>query len=536
MTPSQNHRRQKSRDDHPLAMSSSCSSSLITKTQTSDEGHHQQKSMCELGEMMQMKLEIAELRTSLGDAKHVASQYREENHRLRSRLIETTEDRDMIKARLSKFKSKMIQMKSMIDTLKRSRTEMRVRLEAAESQAIESRNRSRQLMQSNENLMDERDMLSGMVNENQRNARRRSVGSHRRGSILSFGSISLPFSQSSMPLDLQQESNSTIDTSTIPPYPETVTTGFTTPTPTPTPNNNVNGTTVRRGRRRSSMMESLDDGRSQDGGVGDMSRHFSEVSLGLDSVSELDLANYATAEDSAADLAVPPSTLQRNPTTISSSYSTNLSPRPQTQSKSQEAAPKRSSNPQSVPTHRSSSIQSAPNNVSSRKCILNNIELHGSLQLGDIAVLTRGEGAVRDFVEESHNTLTDVNNFMKSHAQSNAEFYDEVDGQEAAPALAAHQAPRKHLDQVINRRASYCGSTPTGTHSSEPEPDHSREQSKRMRRRPSAASIVLDRVLDGLLQERVGEETQKEDDLGSSGGSYSLSRYPRRNSLNAAKA
>ena len=165
MTPSQRHRRQKSSGDHPLATDSS---SLITKAQSSDGGtrHQQQQSMCELEEMMQMKLEIAELRTSLGDAKHIASQYREENHRLRSKLMETAEDRDMLKERLSKFKAKMIQMKSMIDTLKRSRTEMRVRLEAAESQAIESRNRSRQLMQSNENLMDERDLLSSMVNEN----------------------------------------------------------------------------------------------------------------------------------------------------------------------------------------------------------------------------------------------------------------------------------------------------------------------------------------------------------------------------------
>ena len=523
MTPSQRHRRQKSSGDHPLATDSS---SLITKAQSSDGGtrHQQQQSMCELEEMMQMKLEIAELRTSLGDAKHIASQYREENHRLRSRLMETAEDRDMLEERLSKFKAKMIQMKSMIDTLKRSRTEMRVRLEAAESQAIESRNRSRQLMQSNENLMDERDLLSSMVNENERNARRRSVGSHRRGSILSFGSISLPFSQSSMPLDLQQESNSTIDTNTILPYPDTVTT---------TPNNNVTGTTVRRGRRRSSMMESLDDERSQDGGVGGLSRRFSEVSLGLDSVSELDLANYATAEDSAADLAVPLTTLQRNPTTISSSHSANSSSRPQPQSKPKAAALKRSSNPQSVPTERSSSIQSAPNNVSSRNCTLNKIELHGSLQLDDIAVLTRDEGAGKDFVEESHNTLTDVNNFMKSHAQSNAEFYDEVDDQETAPAMAAHQAPRQHREQVINRRASHCGSTPTGTHNTES--NHPRE-SKRMRRRPSAASIVLDRVLDGLLQERVGEEPAKEEDLGSSGGSQGLSRYPRRNSLNAVKA
>ena len=144
MTPSQHYRRQKSSDDHPLATDSS----LITKAQSSDGGtrRHHQQSMCELEEMMQMKLEIAELRTSLGDAKHIASQYREENHRLRSRLMETAEGRDMLKERLSKFKAKMIQMKSMINTLKRSRTEMRVRLEAAESQAIESRNRSRQLM------------------------------------------------------------------------------------------------------------------------------------------------------------------------------------------------------------------------------------------------------------------------------------------------------------------------------------------------------------------------------------------------------
>ena len=507
MTPSQHHRRQKSSDDHPLATDSS---SLITKTQSSDGGtrHHQQQSMCELEEMMQMKLEIAELRTSLGDSKHIASQYREENHRLRSRLMETAEDRDMLKERLSKFKAKMIQMKSMIDTLKRSRTEMRVRLEAAESQAIESRNRSRQLMH----------VACSMVNENERNARRRSVGSHRRGSILSFGSISLPFSQSSMPPDLQQESNSTIDTNTILPYPDTVTT---------TPNNNVTGTTVRRGRRRSSMMESLDDERSHDGGVGGLSRRFSEVSLGLGSVSELDLANYATAEDSAADLAVPLTTLQRNPTTISSSHSANSSSRPQPQPKA--AALKRSSNPQSVPTQRSSSIQSAPNNVSSRNCILNKIELHRSLELDDIVVLTREEVAGK----ESHNTLTDVNNFMKSHAQSNAEFYDEADDQDAAPAMAAHQAPRQHREQVINRRASHCGSTPTGTQNTES--NHARE-SMRMRRRPSAASIVLDRVLDGLLQERVGEEPAKEEDLGSSGGSQGLSRYPRRNSLNAAKA
>lgn len=486
--------------------------------------------------MMRMKLEIAELRTSLGDAKHIASQYREENRRLRSKLAEATEERDTLKARLSKFKSKMLQMKSMIDTLKRSRTEMRVRLEAAESQAIESRNRSRQLMQSNENLMDERDLLNSMVNENEKNARRRSVGNHRRSSILSFGSISLPFSQSSIPVDLQQESNSTIDTSNIPPFPETVTTGSTS-----TAANNLTGTTVRRGRRRSSMMESLDDERSQDGGVGGMSRRFSEVSLDLNSVSELDLANYATAEDSAADVAVPLTTLQRNATTTSSPHSTNS---PSKQQPQLQGSLKRSSNPQSVPTQRSFSLQSAPNNVSSRNCILNNIELHGSLQLDDIAALTRDEGTVADFVEESHNTLTDVNNFMKIHALSNAEFYDEADDQEAVPTITAQQeAPQHHRDQVIDRRASHCGSTPTGARNNkprpepDPEPDRRRE-STRMRRRPSAASIVLDRVLDGLLQERVGEETPipKEDDLGSSGGSYGLSRYPRRNSLSAAKA
>ena len=137
---------------------------------------------CELEEMKQMKLEIAELRTSLDDSQHIASQHREENRRLRSKLAEATEECDTLKTRLSTFKSKMLQMKSVIDELKQSRTEMSVRLEAAESEAVACRNRSRQLMQSNECLMDERDMLSSMVDEDQKPARPRGSASRNRRS------------------------------------------------------------------------------------------------------------------------------------------------------------------------------------------------------------------------------------------------------------------------------------------------------------------------------------------------------------------
>ena len=137
---------------------------------------------CELEEMKQMKLEIAELRTSLDDSQHIANQHREENRRLRSKLAEATEECDTLKTRLSTFKSKMLQMKSVIDELKQSRTEMSVRLEAAESEAVECRNRSRQLMQSNECLMDERDMLSSMVDEDQKPARPRGSASRNRRS------------------------------------------------------------------------------------------------------------------------------------------------------------------------------------------------------------------------------------------------------------------------------------------------------------------------------------------------------------------
>ena len=181
---------------------------------TADRSSCAERDAASSHQLPMQKMEVAELRTSLDDSRHLATQYREQTTSLQSKLAAATKERDNLSEKLSKYKAKMLQMKTTIETLKREHTEMRVKLEAAQSEAIECRNRSRQLLQSNENLMSERDSLTGMVisEEERRASAARRV---RRTSLLSqvsLGSISLPFAQAGTS---PHDSNSTIDSNVL---------------------------------------------------------------------------------------------------------------------------------------------------------------------------------------------------------------------------------------------------------------------------------------------------------------------------------
>ena len=482
----QQQQRRRQQVDHLALLTASSPTSAHGDEATTTTTLQQQGSMRELEEMMRVKLEIAELRTSLDDSQHIASQYRNENRRLRSKLTETTKECFALETRLSKYKSKMLQMKSLIDGLNRSQTEMRVRLEAAESQAAECRNTSRQLIQSNECLMNERDVLSSMVNENQQKAARlRSVtsSSHRRSTRKSFG---LPFSRCSTP---DPDTDITLS------VPETPTV---TERPTRTNNtaasaNSGTSTHLRRGRLRSSRNESLED----DSGTS-MLRGFSDISLSLDSISQ----GKPKSVSSSDDLTMPLTSLESDPTAISRS-STSLSSKQLTKLFDWSTAGE----------ERSSYAQPAPNtgrNVRSSSCKL--LEEQGSLRLEDIdePVLLTPE---TNIIEVGHNTLRDVNSFFRRHSESDVKLYDEIDWKEPVPKGQVHPAPQQNSTEHNEQARQH-------------------ESKNLLQRAPS----IFEDVLDGLFQERVGEKTPspKEDcPLSGGGGSYPLARQLRRNSLTA---
>ena len=378
---------------------------------------------------MNLKMEVAELRTSLDDSRHLATQYREQTTSLQSKLTAATKERDNLSEKLSKYKANMLQMKTMIDTLKRERTEMLVKLEAAQSEAIECRNRSRQLLQSNENLMSERDSLSGMVisEEERRASAARRV---RRTSLLSqvsLGSISLHFTQAGTS---PHDSNSTIDSNVLADVAKAFAgTEVQAPITSSTVDIPKEGPSRRPSRRsswrRPSLINSLEEETAIPEGASIsavttsrrrfilvLQRRSSEMSLGLDSVAEdEDLADEISrlrVEDDALPVTLPTTVVGRQTSTCVSKLG-----------------------------------DQAPNPLTHKM-----IDGQNSITLNDI-ILPQAED---DPLQDSDGTNKDVIDFLRnaSHQLSNAEFYC---SEEESANMPSSDVQHNTMCPIVNKSA-----------------------------------------------------------------------------------
>ena len=459
---------------------------------------------------MNLKMEVAELRTSLDDSRHLATQYREQTTSLQSKLTAATDERDILSEKLSKYKAKMLQMKRLIDTLKRERTELCVKLEAAQSEAIECRNRSRQLLRSNENLMSERDSLTGMVmseEERRASAARRL----RRTSLLSqvsLGSLSLPFTQEGTS---PHDSTSTIDSNVLA---DVVKAFAGTEVQAPITSSTVDipkeGPSRRPSRRSSWRRPSLINSLEEETTIPEyasisavatsrrrslaMQRRSSEMSLGLDSVAEdEDLADEISRlrlEEDALPVTLPTTIVGQQTSTCVLKLG-----------------------------------DQAPNPLEHKM-----IDGQNSITLNDI-LLPQAED---DPLQESDGTNKDVIDFLRNsgHQLSNAECYcSEEELANMPSSVAQHNIIRTPLS--------------TNSHVQDPLPspigeDVSTNMSASIKKVPSG---VLDRVIGGLFQERVDtqdqhqtKENKKEESCHPSGTISLATRMPRRNSLNSKMA
>ena len=458
---------------------------------------------------MNLKMEVAELRTSLDDSRHLATQYREQTTSLQSKLTAATNERDILSEKLSKYKAKMLQMKTLIDTLKRERTEMCVKLEAAQSEAIECRNRSRQLLQSNENLVSERDSLTGMILSEEE--RRASAGRRvQRTSLLSqvsIGSISLPFTQAGTS---PHDSNSTIDSNVLADVAKAFAgTEVQVPVTSSTVDIRKEGLSRRSSRRsswrRPSLIDSLEEETANSEGASIsaaatsrrrslMQRRSSEMSLGLDSVAEdEDLADEISrlrVEEDGLPVTLPTTVVGRQTSTCVSKLG-----------------------------------DQAPNPLAHKM-----IDGQDSITLNDI-LLPQAED---DPLQESDGTNKDVIDFLRNagHQLSNAECYcSEEELANMPSSVAQNNITRTPLS--------------TNLHGQDPLPspigaDVSTNMSASIKKVPSG---VLDRVIGGLFQERVDtqdqhqtKESRKEESCHPSGTISLATRMPRRNSLNSKMA
>lgn len=457
---------------------------------------------------MNLKMEVAELRTSLDDSRHLSSQYREQTTSLRSKLAAATDERDILSEKLSKYRAKLLQMKTMIDTLKRERTEMRVKLEAAQSEAIECRNRSRQLLQSNENLMSERDSLTGMVisEEERRASADRRV---RRTSLLSqvsLGSISLPFTQAGTS---PHDSNSTIDSNVLADVAKAfagteVQAGITS-SASDIPKKGISRRSSRRSSwRRPSLINSLEEETAKSDAAyisavatsrrrSLMQRRSSEMSLGLGSVAEgadfADEISRLQIEDDELPVTLPTTVVDRTSTCVSK-------------------------------------LGDQPPNPLAHKIV----DGQNSITLNDI-ILSRAEN---DTLQESDGTNKDVIDFLRnaSHQLFNAEFYCSEEESATVPSsVAQNNTTCTRLSTNSSGQDPFLPPTGEGVSKNIP---------ASIKKVPAG---VLDRVICGLFQERVDtqephqtKESEKEEFCHPSGNMSLATRIPRRNSLNSKMA
>mmetsp|Transcript_3584 Transcript_3584/g.10182 ORF Transcript_3584/g.10182 Transcript_3584/m.10182 type:complete len:496 (+) Transcript_3584:201-1688(+) len=495
----------------------------MTANSSIDDVTSQHLPMQTLEVVMHLKMEVAELRTSLDDSRHLARQYKEQATQLHSKLTAATEERGTLNEMLSKYKTKMIQMKTTIGTLKRERTEMRVTLEAAQSEAVECRNRSRQLLHSNENLMDERDTLTGMVISEEE--RRASSGRRvRRASLLSqvsLGSISLPFTQ---PGTSPHDSHSTVDSNVLADVAKAFArTEVQVPVATDdTPKDDHRRPSRRSSWRRPSLIDSLEEeaaisevisavGTSRRRSL--MQRRSSEMSLGLDSVAEdEDLADQADRlgiEDDDLPATLPVSIIGRH---------------------------------SSMPA--SSGFAENP-----LACRLDIVGGQDSITLNDI-ILPQGSD---DPFQKSDSTDKDVIDFL-SNQLSHAELHcSDGFGEDAVtvPSSVAQNLTTSdpsnsyHIQGPLSSQEQDLQGTLGPSNNAllvppEAEDDPSIATAEPMMRAPAG---VLERVIGGLFQERVDNQHHPGDDEATEGknsqqsGNISLStRIPRRNSLNSKTA